>query len=123
MPPRVIGRVVSAERARCGGHAAVARKRAADAGSARNIIDRPRPLSASAIRALNLPGPMNAWDLQNRSRHGCRRGHPRRALRHHPGVPATGEAVGASRVSRTSTPRKLGADTAAAWLLHLRADG
>ncbi len=38
--------------------------RAADAASVRNIIDVHAHYQPPAIRALNLPGPMNAWDLQ-----------------------------------------------------------
>jgi len=85
--------------------------RAADAGSARNIIDVHAHYQPPAIRALNLPGPMNAWDLQKQIEDMDAAGVTRAVLSvTTPGVPATGEA--GRRIARESNEyaAKLGAD-------------
>ena len=66
---------------------------AADAGAGRNIVDVHAHFQPPAIRALNLPGPMNAWDLQKQITDMDAAGVTRALLSvTTPGVPATGEA-------------------------------
>jgi 6-methylsalicylate decarboxylase len=74
---------------------------AADAGGGRNIIDVHAHYQPPAIRNLNLPGPMNAWDLQKQMDDMDAAG-VRRAILSvtTPGVPATGEL--ARRIARES---------------------
>ncbi len=81
---------------------AVLRKnQAADARGARNIIDVHAHYQPPAIRALNLPGPMNAWDLQKQIEDMDAAGVTRALLSvTTPGVPATGEA--GRRIARDS---------------------
>ena len=75
--------------------------RAAESGSTRNIIDVHAHYQPPAIRALNLPGPMNAWDLQKQIEDMDVAGVTRALLSvTTPGVPATGEA--ARRIARES---------------------
>jgi predicted TIM-barrel fold metal-dependent hydrolase len=79
----------------------VRESRAADAGGARNIIDVHAHYQPPAIRALNLPGPMNAWDLQKQIDDMDMAGVTRALLSvTTPGVPATGEA--GRRIARES---------------------
>ena len=71
---------------------ALRESRAADARRARNIIDVHAHYQPPAIRALNLPGPMNAWDLQKQIEDMDAAGVSRAMLSvTTPGVPATGE--------------------------------
>jgi predicted TIM-barrel fold metal-dependent hydrolase len=66
---------------------------AAAAGSTRNILDVHAHYQPPAIRALNLPGPMNAWDLEKQIADMDVAGVTRAVLSvTTPGVPATGEA-------------------------------
>ena len=75
--------------------------RAADARSARNIIDVHAHYQPPAIRGLNLPGPMNAWDLQKQIDDMDAAGVTRAMLSvTTPGVPATGET--GRRIARES---------------------
>ena len=75
--------------------------RAAGATQARNIIDVHAHYQPPAIRALNLPGPMNAWDLQKQIDDMDAAGVTRALLSvTTPGVPATGEA--GRRIARES---------------------
>jgi len=75
--------------------------RAAGASGARNIIDVHAHYQPPAIRALNLPGPMNAWDLQKQIDDMDAAGVTRAVLSvTTPGVPATGEA--GRRIARES---------------------
>jgi predicted TIM-barrel fold metal-dependent hydrolase len=75
--------------------------RAADATGVRNIIDVHAHYQPPAIRALNLPGPMNAWDLQKQIADMDAAGVTRAVLSvTTPGVPATGEA--GRRIARAS---------------------
>ena len=65
----------------------------AAAASARGIIDVHAHFQPPAIRALNLPGPMNAWDLQKQVDDMDAAGVARALLSvTTPGVPATGDA-------------------------------
>lgn len=74
---------------------------AADAGSVRNIINVHSHYQPPAIRALNLPGPMNAWDLQKQIDDMDAAGVTRAVLSiTTPGVPATGEL--GRRIARES---------------------
>jgi 6-methylsalicylate decarboxylase len=74
---------------------------AADVARARNIIDVHAHFQPPAIRGLNLPGPMNAWDLQKQIADMDAAGVARAMLSiTTPGVPATGE-VG-QRIARES---------------------
>jgi 6-methylsalicylate decarboxylase len=85
--------------------------RAADAGKARNIIDVHAHYQPPAIRGLNLPGPMNAWDLQKQIDDMDVAGVTRAMLSvTTPGVPATGEP--GRRIARESNEyaAKLAAD-------------
>lgn len=85
--------------------------RAADAGQRRDIIDVHAHYQPTAIRALNLPGPMNAWDLQKQIDDMDAAGVSRALLSvTTPGIPATGE-VG-RRIARESNEyaAKLAAD-------------
>jgi predicted TIM-barrel fold metal-dependent hydrolase len=85
--------------------------RAADAVGARNIIDVHAHYQPPVIRALNLPGPMNAWDLQKQIEDMDAAGVTRAVLSiTTPGVPATGEA--GRRIARESNEyaAKLAAD-------------
>src|SRR5665213_2206189 len=85
--------------------------RAADAGGARNIIDVHAHYQPPAIRALNLPGPMNAWDLQKQVDDMDAAGVTRAVLSiTTPGVPAAGEM--GRRIARESNEyaAKLAAD-------------
>jgi 6-methylsalicylate decarboxylase len=85
--------------------------RAADAGGARNIIDVHAHYQPPAIRALNLPGPMNAWDLQKQIEDMDAAGVTRAVLSvTTPGIPAAGEA--GRRIARESNEyaAKLAAD-------------
>jgi 6-methylsalicylate decarboxylase len=85
--------------------------RAAAAGNTRNIIDVHSHYQPPAIRALNLPGPMNAWDLQTHIDDMDAAGATRAVLSvTTPGVPATGEA--GRRIARASNEyaAKLAAD-------------
>ena len=85
--------------------------RAAEAARTRNIIDVHAHYQPPAIRALNLPGPMNAWDLQKQIEDMDAAGVTRAMLSvTTPGVPATGEA--GRRIARESNEyaAKLGAD-------------
>jgi predicted TIM-barrel fold metal-dependent hydrolase len=85
--------------------------RAADAGGARNIIDVHAHYQPPAIRALNLPGPMNAWDLQKQIEDMDAAGVTRAVLSvTTPGVPAIGEA--GRHIARESNEyaAKLGVD-------------
>ncbi|HTY93565.1 MAG TPA: amidohydrolase family protein [Steroidobacteraceae bacterium] len=87
------------------------RSGAADAASVRNIIDVHAHYQPPAIRALNLPGPMNAWDLQKQIDDMDAAGVTRALLSiTTPGVPATGEA--SRRIARESNEyaAKLAAD-------------
>ena len=84
---------------------------AADAAAARNIIDVHAHYQPPAIRGLNLPGPMNAWDLQKQIGDMDAAGVTRAMLSvTTPGVPATGEA--SRRLARESNEyaAKLGTD-------------
>jgi len=75
--------------------------RAAGAAEARNIIDVHAHYQPPAIRALNLSGPMNAWDLQKQMDDMDAAGVTRAVLSvTTPGVPATGEA--GRRIARES---------------------
>jgi 6-methylsalicylate decarboxylase len=75
--------------------------RAAAASGARNIIDVHAHYQPPAIRSLNLPGPMNAWDLQKQLDDMDMAGVSRAVLSvTTPGVPATGEA--GRRIARES---------------------
>ena len=85
--------------------------RAAGAGGGRNIIDVHAHYQPPAIRSLNLPGPMNAWDLQKQIDDMDAAGVTRAVLSvTTPGVPATGEA--GRRIARESNEyaAKLAAD-------------
>src|SRR5665213_2759264 len=74
---------------------------AADVRRARNIIDVHSHYQPPAIRALNLPGPMNAWDLGKQIDDMDVAGVSRAILSvTTPGIPAPGE-VG-RRVARES---------------------
>ncbi len=91
------------------------RSAAANAASTRNIVDVHAHYQPPAIRALNLPGPMNAWDLDKQIEDMDVAGVTRAVLSvTTPGVPATGEA--GRRIARESNEyaAKLGADMAAA---------
>jgi 6-methylsalicylate decarboxylase len=84
---------------------------AAGANSARNIIDVHAHYQPPAIRSLNLPGPMNAWDLRKQIDDMDAAGVTRAILSvTTPGVPATGEA--GRRIARESNEyaAKLAAD-------------
>ena len=77
----------------------------------RNIIDVHAHYQPPAIRAMNLPGPMNAWDLQKQIDDMDAAGVTRAMLSvTTPGVPATGEA--GRRIARESNEyaAKLAAD-------------
>lgn len=75
--------------------------RAADASSARNIIDVHAHYQPPAIRGLNMPGPMNAWDLQKQIEDMDVAGVTRAMLSvTTPGVPVTGEQ--GRRIARES---------------------
>lgn len=85
--------------------------RAADAAGVRNIINVHAHYQPPAIRALNLPGPMNAWELQKQIDDMDAAGVTRAVLSiTTPGVPATGEA--GRRIARESNEyaAKLAAD-------------
>ncbi len=86
------------------GTAAVAllrESRPANAASTRNIIDIHAHYQPPAIRALNLPGPMNAWDLDKQIEDMDVAGVTRALLSvTTPGVPASGEA--GRRIARES---------------------
>lgn len=74
---------------------------AAGDGGARNIIDVHAHYQPPAIRGLNLPGPMNAWDLQKQIADMDAAGVSRALLSvTTPGVPAAGDA--GRRVARES---------------------
>jgi 6-methylsalicylate decarboxylase len=80
--------------------AAIGEGRAAGAAS-RNILDVHAHFQPPAIRNLNLPGPMNAWDLQKQIADMDAAGVTRALLSiTTPGVPATGEL--ARRIARES---------------------
>jgi predicted TIM-barrel fold metal-dependent hydrolase len=84
---------------------------AANAATTRNIIDVHAHYQPPAIRNLNLPGPMNAWDLQKQIEDMDVAGVTRAMLSvTTPGVPATGEL--ARRIARESNEyaAKLAAD-------------
>ena len=84
---------------------------AADDHGSRNIIDVHAHYQPPAIRSMNLPGPMNAWDLQKQIADMDAAGVTRAVLSvTTPGVPATGE-VG-RRIARESNEyaAKLAAD-------------
>jgi predicted TIM-barrel fold metal-dependent hydrolase len=84
---------------------------AADARATRNIIDVHAHYQPPAIRGLNLPGPMNAWDLQKQIEDMDIAGVTRAMLSvTTPGVPATGEL--GRRIARESNEyaAKLAAD-------------
>ncbi len=84
---------------------------AANAARARNIVDVHAHYQPPAIRALNLPGPMNAWDLQKQIDDMDTAGVTRAVLSvTTPGIPATGEA--GRRIARESNEyaAKLAAD-------------
>lgn len=77
----------------------------------RNIVDVHAHFQPPAIRALNLPGPMNAWDLQKQIADMDAAEVSRAMLSvTTPGVPATGEV--ARRIARESNEyaAKLGTD-------------
>lgn len=75
--------------------------RAAGASRTRNIIDVHAHYQPPAIRALNLPGPMNAWDLQRQIGDMDIAGVTRALLSiTTPGVPAIGEP--GRRIARES---------------------
>jgi len=83
----------------------------AASGPGRNILDVHSHFQPPAIRALNLPGPMNAWDLQKQLDDMEAAGVTRAVLSiTTPGVPATGEA--GRRIARASNEyaAQLGAD-------------
>ncbi|MEP7315046.1 MAG: amidohydrolase family protein [Pseudomonadota bacterium] len=85
--------------------------RAADAARTRNIIDVHAHYQPPAIRGMNLPGPMNAWDLQKQIEDMDAAGVTRAMLSvTTPGVPATGET--GRRIARESNEyaAKLAAD-------------
>src|SRR6185369_14552765 len=74
---------------------------AAAPGTGRNIIDVHAHFQPPAIRALNQPGPMNAWDLQKQIDDMDAAGVTRAMLSvTTPGVPATGDL--ARRIARES---------------------
>ena len=80
---------------------AASRGPAAEAASSRNIIDVHAHFQPPAIRAMNLPGPMNAWDLQKQMDDMDAAGVTRALLSiTTPGVPSTGEI--ARRIARES---------------------
>ena len=71
------------------------------AGGTRNIIDVHAHYQPPVMRAMNLPGPMNAWDLQKQIADMDAAGVSRAVLSiTTPGIPATGEA--ARRIARES---------------------
>lgn len=81
--------------------AALHETRAADGAKSRNIIDVHSHFQPPAIRAMNLPGPMNAWDLQKQIDDMDAASVTRAILSiTTPGVPAVGEV--ARRVARES---------------------
>jgi predicted TIM-barrel fold metal-dependent hydrolase len=85
--------------------------RAADAATSRRIIDVHAHFQPPAIRALNLPGPMNAWDLQKQIADMDDAGVIRAMLSvTTPGVPVNGET--GFRIARESNEyaAKLAAD-------------
>ncbi len=85
--------------------------RAANAASTRNIVDVHAHYQPPAIRALNLPGPMNAWDLDKQIEDMDVAGVTRAVLSiTTPGVPASGAA--GWRIARESNEyaAKLAAD-------------
>ena len=80
---------------------AASRGPAAEAAGGRNIIDVHAHFQPPAIRAMNLPGPMNAWDLQKQMDDMDAAGVTRALLSiTTPGVPSTGEI--ARRIARES---------------------
>jgi len=87
------------------------RAHSAQAAGSRNIVDVHAHFQPPAIRSLNIPGPMNAWDLQKQIDDMDAAGVTRAMLSiTTPGVPATGET--GRRVARESNEyaAKLGSD-------------